>query len=65
MSVTLRRAQVDDAPAFVRLMSDEAVFGSLMQLPHPSEALWRERPPRADGAGPAAQSCQGCHGEAV
>ncbi|MCA0176213.1 MAG: GNAT family N-acetyltransferase [Proteobacteria bacterium] len=43
MSVTLRRAQADDAPAFVRLMSDEAVFGSLMQLPHPSEALWRER----------------------
>jgi putative acetyltransferase len=25
------------------LMSEEAVYGNLLQLPHPSEATWRER----------------------
>jgi putative acetyltransferase len=43
MSLTLRRANVEDAPAFMRLMADPEVFANLMQLPHPCEASWRER----------------------
>lgn len=41
--LTLRRAQAGDAPALANLMADEAVFAGLLQLPHPSEAVWRER----------------------
>jgi L-phenylalanine/L-methionine N-acetyltransferase len=40
---TLRRARVDDAPAFVRVMADPAVARQLMQLPYPDEASWRQR----------------------
>lgn len=46
---TLRRAQPEDAPAFVRMMAEPSVFGGLLQMPYPTEALWRERL-----AGPAA-----------
>jgi L-phenylalanine/L-methionine N-acetyltransferase len=49
---TLRRAQADDAPAFVRMMAEPTVFGGLLQLPYPAEALWRERL----GASPSAGS---------
>jgi L-phenylalanine/L-methionine N-acetyltransferase len=41
--ITLRRATPADAADFARLMADPEVFGSLMQLPWPSEAMWRER----------------------
>ena len=41
--ISLRRAKPDDAPSLVALMTDEAVFGNLLQLPYPSEAVWRER----------------------
>ena len=41
--LTIRRALPDDAAAFAALMSDEAVFGGLLQLPHPTEELWRQR----------------------
>lgn len=40
---TLRRARVEDAPAFVRLMREPAVARQLMQLPYPDEATWRQR----------------------
>jgi putative acetyltransferase len=40
---TLRRARVEDAPAFVRLMQEPAVARQLMQLPYPDESTWRQR----------------------
>ena len=43
MTLTLRRATVDDAAAFARTMGDPRVFPNLMQLPYASEALWRTR----------------------
>jgi len=41
--LTIRRACPADAAAFAALMSSEAVFGGLLQLPYPSEELWRQR----------------------
>ena len=43
MSITIRRTQVTDAAAVAALMSDPEVFGGLLQLPFPSEELWRQR----------------------
>lgn len=43
MTVTLRRATVDDAAAFARTMSDPLVYANLMQLPYTDEAVWRNR----------------------
>lgn len=43
MTLTVRRATVEDAAAFARTMSDPRVYGNLMQLPYPSEAIWRTR----------------------
>ncbi|WP_077037213.1 GNAT family N-acetyltransferase [Pelomonas sp. KK5] len=43
MTLTLRRALATDAAALALHMSDEAVFGNVLQLPHPSEELWRQR----------------------
>lgn len=51
--ITLRRASPADAADFARLMADAEVFGSLMQMPWPTEALWRERlsaPAKEEGA---------------
>jgi len=47
----IRRATVEDAPAYVALMGDEQVFGGLLQLPYPSLALWRQRLQADDGSG--------------
>ena len=41
--ITLRRATPADAAALARQMADDAVFANLMQLPWPTEALWRQR----------------------
>ena len=41
--ISIRRATPEDASALATLMADEAVYGNLLQLPHPSEAAWRER----------------------
>jgi len=41
--ITLRRATPADAAAVARQMADDAVFANLMQLPWPTEALWRQR----------------------
>ncbi len=43
MSLNIRRARVDDAANFARLMADPAMFGGLLQMPHPGEAMWRAR----------------------
>lgn len=43
MTVTLRRATVDDAAAFARTMGDPLVYPNLMQLPYADEAAWRTR----------------------
>lgn len=43
LTLTIRRAVPDDAPAFAALMGDEAVFPGTLQLPYPTEAAWRER----------------------
>jgi L-phenylalanine/L-methionine N-acetyltransferase len=42
-AVSLRRARPADAPALARLMADPAVFANLMQLPWPTEEMWRQR----------------------
>ena len=42
-SLVYRRAVPADAVAFVQLMSDEAVFAGLLQLPYPSAEQWRSR----------------------
>ena len=41
--ISIRRATPEDASGLAALMADEAVYGNLLQLPHPSEAAWRER----------------------
>jgi putative acetyltransferase len=40
---TIRRAHPDDAPAVAAWMADPAVFSQLLQMPHPSVEMWRER----------------------
>jgi L-phenylalanine/L-methionine N-acetyltransferase len=39
----LRRARPADAAALAAQMADPAVYGNLMQLPWPTEELWRQR----------------------
>ena len=41
--IHVRRAGPADAAAFVRLMGAPEVYANLMQLPMPSEELWRKR----------------------
>jgi putative acetyltransferase len=43
MSIAVRRATPRDAAAYAKLMSDPQVYGNLMQLPMPDEALWHAR----------------------
>lgn len=43
MSITVRRATPDDAAAFARLKSHPEVYGALLQMPLPTEHLWRAR----------------------
>jgi putative acetyltransferase len=42
MSLILRRATVDDAAAYARIMGEEAVFPGTLQLPHANLVRWRE-----------------------
>lgn len=42
-TLTLRRAQPQDAAAFARIMGDPAVLPHLLQLPHQSAAQWQSR----------------------
>lgn len=43
MTVTIRRARVDDAAALAALMGDPAVYPGLMQMPYLSEDVQRTR----------------------
>ena len=43
MTITLRRATVDDAAAFARILGDPAVYPGLMQVPYTNEDIWRTR----------------------
>jgi putative acetyltransferase len=43
MTLTLRRATVDDAAAFARILGHPAVYPNLMQVPYANESLWRSR----------------------
>lgn len=43
MSITVRRASVQDAAAYARIMGDASVYPGLMQMPYTSEELWRTR----------------------
>ncbi|MBC7941527.1 MAG: hypothetical protein H7Z19_17540, partial [Chitinophagaceae bacterium] len=49
---TLRRACARDAADFAGLMANPDVYANLMQLPLPSEAMWRARLETQDAAGP-------------
>ena len=42
-ALVIRRSTPDDAPAFVRLFSDEDLFGNTLQLPYPDVDAWRKR----------------------
>jgi putative acetyltransferase len=50
MTITIRRARLDDAAAIARLMDDPAVYPDLMQMPYVSEEAQRAR--LADGLAP-------------
>ncbi len=43
MTLTLRRATVDDAAAYARILGDPAVYPNLMQVPYTNEDIWRSR----------------------
>jgi putative acetyltransferase len=43
MTMVVRRAVVNDAAAYARIMGDPAVYPGLMQMPYASEELWRQR----------------------
>lgn len=42
-AIAYRRAVPADAEAFAQLMSDEAVYSALLQMPYPTAELWRQR----------------------
>lgn len=42
-SIAVRRATVQDAAAYARIMGDPGVYPGLMQMPYTSEELWRAR----------------------
>jgi putative acetyltransferase len=43
MTVLIRRAVVQDAAAYARIMGDPAVYPGLMQMPYATEESWRQR----------------------
>jgi putative acetyltransferase len=43
MSISVRRAGLQDAAAFARIMGDPGVFPGLMQMPYTNEDIWRAR----------------------
>lgn len=49
--ITIRRARLDDAAAYARIMGDPAVYPGLMQLPYPSEDQWHARLTESLGPG--------------
>jgi putative acetyltransferase len=55
-TLIIRRARTADAADFARLMAQPEVYANLMQLPHPSEEMWRAR--IEDMAAPARHDLQ-------
>lgn len=43
MQITIRRSQVSDAAGYAQLMAHPEVFSGLLQLPYPSEEMWKLR----------------------
>ena len=43
MTITIRRARLDDAAAIAAMMDDPAVYPGLMQIPYASEEAHRAR----------------------
>lgn len=43
MTITVRRVALKDAAAIAQYMAEPAVFGGLLQMPHPSEETWAKR----------------------
>jgi L-phenylalanine/L-methionine N-acetyltransferase len=43
MSITIRRTSPQDAAALARLLTDPAVVGGTLQMPHANEAMWQAR----------------------
>ena len=43
MQITIRRGMPDDAAAMAQQMSAPEVFSGLLQMPYPTEALWRQQ----------------------
>lgn len=52
---TLRRATPADAARLAQQMAEPLVFGNLMQLPYPTEGLWRQRLERMAAAPESAE----------
>ena len=42
-AITIRRSTPNDAAAIAQFMSHPEVFAELLQLPYPTEAMWKER----------------------
>jgi putative acetyltransferase len=51
MTLLVRRATVDDAAGFARIMGDPAVYPGLMQLPYTNADIWRTRLTELTAAG--------------
>jgi L-phenylalanine/L-methionine N-acetyltransferase len=47
-AITIRRCRTTDAAAMARQMAHPEVYSTLMQLPMPTEAMWRARLERFD-----------------
>ena len=43
MTIQVRRASPNDAPAYAAIMGDPAVYPGLLQMPHTDEESWRVR----------------------
>ena len=43
MPIAVRRATVQDAPAYARIMGDPAVVPGLLQMPYASDDVWTQR----------------------
>ncbi len=51
MSISIRRASVQDAAAYARIMGDPQVYPGLMQMPYASDEMWRQRLADSGAAG--------------
>ena len=49
MTVSIRRATIDDAEALARIYDDASVRGGTLQMPYPLVSTWRERLAQTEG----------------